>query len=224
MGNQSCKIDHGEGEKAWWPWAECKVTECDSGYGEEDNECVILSGPCTLSPDVEGAKTYVYDGEGTCVVDTCKRGYILESGSCITPDKFASNGTGSGSGNVNWAAVSEYLSKLQLPPGEGPGTPSGTMTYDSTDPNLMKGAIQEIPAPWDLDKTYDSAAVCRQYAVSKNKNYFVYERENAYFGAKMCGVGNLTAAAANLPTKTVLRPNYTYSGCADSTKKFPNCV
>jgi hypothetical protein len=40
MGNQSCKIDNGEGEKSWWPWSECKLKSCNSGYIEEGGACV----------------------------------------------------------------------------------------------------------------------------------------------------------------------------------------
>lgn len=83
MGNVNCKIENGQGEKSWWPWSECKPTSCNTGYKINKDTCVVLSGPCTPNPTVDGAKTYVYDSTGTCVVDTCDTGYSLLNNLCI---------------------------------------------------------------------------------------------------------------------------------------------
>jgi hypothetical protein len=88
MGNQSCKIDNGTGEKGFWFWSECKVKECDSGYEETDGKCtniVVLSGPCTPNPLVANAVTYVYNSDSVCVVEKCEAGYVLQDGKCDRP-------------------------------------------------------------------------------------------------------------------------------------------
>ena len=253
MGNLSCKIDNGEGEKAWWPWAECEITECDTGYQEEDGKCVIISGPCTLNPAVANALTYVYDESGVCVVENCETGYVLRDGQCIVSEY-----TPNGSGSDLWGAGSG--------PGDGDGDGTvdqwGVCTTTSQCKNPYKCLASNVAANNSKCQTVESCVQAAEQDDSLEHNCYGQPIIRGYSDGAMrpsgsganktsieecsqhadsqSGTGFMWISPSfggyyggrcfvfdGIPAGVTLKPyvkSSTYmTGCVDKTKRFPNC-
>jgi hypothetical protein len=236
MGNQSCKIDNGEGEKGFWFWSECKVKECDFGYEETDGKCtniVVLSGPCTPNSNVANAVTYVYNTGGVCVVEKCETGYVLQDGKCTQ----TGSGLGSGSGCTTTSqCASPYKCLVSNVAANKPrcltveSCAQSAEQEDSLENNCYGQPIIRGYSPSIHYGGYgkgdgasiNSVEACRLYAGSKS-GATGFTWRNSSHGA----LPNTCVTYGGMPVGATAT-DYDYknmhsSGCVDKTKKFPNC-
>jgi len=230
MGNSPCKVKHGEGVRQW-PWTECEVVFCNDGYEEDDGDCIVLSGSCTLRPGVTGAKSYVYDSTGNCVVETCDSEYILEGGKCV---RIGSSGSTTGESTTGESTTGESTTGGSTGSTTGGGssgsTTGGTVQTDVSGWSELSSSLGTHPTynitengPW-----LNSSSECAKKAATfPSAVAWTWRSANNTFDKLSCYAFAYSANPTGIDAfvkDAYPATSSTISGCINKFKKYPYCV